>query len=160
MPEDSDHVFTYASAAHFDAPYGDSGAGIAVSAVGIAAPSPYSAPPVEVNTTDAPQRPAASTTLSVPRTLTAQSRPGSSTEATTLAWAARWKIARGCTSSTTASSAAKSTMSSVRSSAPSAPRRAAPEEGGASPGLGERGPSGPSPTGEPRKPAPPGTSAR
>ena len=42
----------------------------------------------------------------MPRTLTSQSRPGSSTEATTLAWAARWKI--GCaaaTSSTTAVSA-------------------------------------------------------
>src|ERR1035437_2137765 len=98
MPEDSDHVFTYASAAHFDAPYGDSGAGIRSSRVGIGASSPYSAPPVEVNTTDAPQSPAASSTFSVPLMFTSQSRPGFSIETTTLAWGARWKIARGRTS--------------------------------------------------------------
>ena len=38
---------------------------------------------------------AASTTFSVPPTLTAQSRPGSATEAVTLACAARWKTACG-----------------------------------------------------------------
>src|SRR5580700_3302397 len=95
MPDDSDHVLTYASAAHFDAPYGDSGAGMRSSRVGIGASSPYSAPPVEVNTTGAPNRPATSTTLSVPRTLTSQSRPGFSTDTTTLDCAARWKIALG-----------------------------------------------------------------
>src|SRR5437660_9953753 len=111
MPEESDQVLTYASAASLDAPYGDSGGGGCVSGVGIGTPSPYSAPPVDVNTTGAPTRPADSSTLSVPRTLTSQSRPGSSTEATTLAWAARWKTARGWTRRVSASSESAWTIS-------------------------------------------------
>ncbi len=98
------------------------------SEVGIGASSPYSAPPVEVNTTGASQRPAACSTFSVPCTLTAQSRPGSSTETTTLDCAARWKIARGFTSATTASSAGASTMSSSTSFASLATRAASPED--------------------------------
>src|SRR5277367_6487469 len=115
MPDDSDHVLTYASAAHFDAPYGDSGAGIRSSGVGLGAASPYSAPPVEVKATGVPKRPADSSTLSVPCTLTSQSRAGFSTETTTLACAARWKTARGLTSSNTACNPAASVMSSTTS---------------------------------------------
>ena len=89
-PSASPHVFTYASAAHFAAPYGLSGAGSRSSPVGIGASSPYSAPPVEVNTTGAPTAFAAATTFSVPRTLTSQSLPGSATDTVTLACAARW----------------------------------------------------------------------
>src|SRR5687767_14788996 len=84
------HVPTYASAAHFEAPYGASGAGMWVSGVGIGALLPYRAPPVEVKTNGAEWRPAASSTWSVPATLTAESRAGSATDSVTLACAARW----------------------------------------------------------------------
>ena len=85
----SRQVTTYASPAHFDAPYGEIGLGGASSGVGIGARSPYSAPPVELNTTLASWRVAASSTFSVPCTLTAQSRSGSATDRVTLDCAAR-----------------------------------------------------------------------
>jgi hypothetical protein len=62
----SDQVSTYASPAHFDAPYGAIGAGGASSAVGIGARLPYSAPPVDVKTRDEWWRFAASSRFSVP----------------------------------------------------------------------------------------------
>jgi len=99
-----------------------------LSAVGIGASSPYSAPPVEVKTTGVPRRPAHSSTLSVPRTLTSQSRPGFSTETTTLDCAARWKTFSGLTSSNNVLSRSSSTMSSSCSSASGATRAASPEE--------------------------------
>ena len=122
-------------------------------------PSPYSAPPVELNTTGAPWRRAASSTFSVPATFTAQSRCGSCTETVTLAWAARWKMTSGSARSATAAKADSSATSTVSSSAAGLTRSARPEERSSTTTTRVPSATSESTRWEPMKPAPPVTMA-
>src|SRR5579875_3854737 len=157
MPVASRQVLTYASAAHFDAPQGEIGAGGQSSGVGIGARSPYSAPPVDVKTTSAPWRLAAIRTFSVPSTLTSQSRCGSATETVTLDWAARWRIAAGRTASISRSSATRSLISTTARRAWAVTLSAEPVERSSITTTSAPVRSAASTTWEPMNPAPPVT---
>src|ERR1035438_7981186 len=85
----------YCSAQYFGIPYGDSGSASTSSWDGIGASRPYRAPPEDANSTRAPATRAASSTLTVPTTLTCASAAGAATEERTSICAARWHISSG-----------------------------------------------------------------
>src|SRR4051795_13500500 len=116
------------------------------------------APPVELNTTLPPCSRAASSTWSVPTTLTSASKSGRSTDTRTSICAARWKQTSGWTSANRASASRR--MSPTWSRAPSATFSRLPRDRSSSTWTSSPRASNASTTFEPMKPAPPVTIAR
>src|SRR5919201_6670101 len=116
------------------------------------------APPVELKTTFAPCRRAASSTRIVPSTFTSASKSGRATETRTSACAARWKTISGRAVSNTGSASAR--MSPTWSVARSSTFSRLPEDRSSSTCTSSPRSSSASTRFEPMNPAPPVTIAR